>query len=149
MNHALEIKHLHGTETEHDGANRGETGADVRVRTSERANSNPCPPQEAVNNDATACKNSRMNVSHPEISVQNCTDSPTGTFYTGGIKLSRRCNMTNKRQIAAFDVMETLKEETVPGQAPSRPSRESAIGPSVAKGWLERKLQELRQEAGV
>jgi hypothetical protein len=32
------------------------TGADVRVRTSAGANSNPCPPQEAVNNNATACK---------------------------------------------------------------------------------------------
>jgi hypothetical protein len=56
--------------------------------------------------------------------------------------------MTDEQQID-FRLMETLKEETMPGQAPSRPSREAAIGPSVAKNWLERKLQELRQEAGV
>ena len=53
--------------------------------------------------------------------------------------------MTNEGQVA-LSVMENLKEETVPVRAPSR---ESAIAPSVAKDWLERKLQELRQEAGV
>jgi hypothetical protein len=52
---------------------------------------------------------------------------------------------TNERRIA-LRVMENLKEETVPVRAPSR---ESAIASSVAKDWLERKFQELRQEAGV
>lgn len=56
--------------------------------------------------------------------------------------------MTDEQQID-FRLIETLKEETVPGQAPLRPSRESAIASSVAKDWLERKFQELRQEAGV
>ena len=58
---------------------------------------------------------------------------------------------TNERQIA-LHVMGNLKEETVRGQAPSRPaapSWASTIGPSVAQDWLERKLQELKQEAGV
>ena len=53
--------------------------------------------------------------------------------------------MTNERQVA-LRVMENLKEETVPVRAPSR---ESEIDVSDHKEWLERKLQELRQEAGV
>ena len=53
--------------------------------------------------------------------------------------------MTNERQVA-LRVMENPKEETVPVRAPSR---ESAIDVSDHKEWLERKLQELRQEAGV
>jgi hypothetical protein len=53
--------------------------------------------------------------------------------------------MTNERQIA-LHVMENLKEKTAPVQAPSR---ESAIDASGQRDWLERKLQELRQEAGV
>jgi hypothetical protein len=65
--------------------------------------------------------------------------------YTGGTKLIRRCSMTNERQVA-LRVMENLKEETVPVRAPSR---ESAIDAPDQKEWLERKLQELRQEAGV
>ena len=52
---------------------------------------------------------------------------------------------TNERGIA-LRVMENLKEETVPVRAPSR---ESAIDAPDQKEWLERKLQELRQEAGV
>ena len=52
---------------------------------------------------------------------------------------------TNERQIT-LHVMENLKEKRVPSQAPSR---ESAIDASGQKDWLERKLQELRQEAGV
>lgn len=56
--------------------------------------------------------------------------------------------MTNERQIA-LPLMEDRKEETVTRQAPSRPSLESAIDASGQKDWLERKFQELRQEAGV
>ena len=52
---------------------------------------------------------------------------------------------TNERQIA-LRVMENLKEETVPVRDPSR---ESAIDVSGQRDWLERKFQELRQEAGV
>ena len=52
----------------------------------------------------------------------------------------------NERQIA-LRLMEKLKEETpMPVQAPWR---ESAIDASGQKDWLERKFQELRQEAGV
>jgi hypothetical protein len=53
--------------------------------------------------------------------------------------------MTNERQIAVH-VTEHLKEKTVSGPAPSR---ESSMDASDQKGWLERKFQELRQEAGV
>jgi hypothetical protein len=56
--------------------------------------------------------------------------------------------MTNEQQIA-LHVMEDRKEETVLRQAPSRPSRKCAIDASGQKDWLERKFQELRQEAGV
>jgi hypothetical protein len=56
--------------------------------------------------------------------------------------------MTDEQQIA-LRVIENLKQETVSGQAPLRPSRESAIDASCQKDWLERKFQELRQEAGV
>jgi hypothetical protein len=52
---------------------------------------------------------------------------------------------TNERQVA-LRVMENLKEETVPVRAASR---EPAIDASGRRDWLERKLQELRQEAGV
>jgi hypothetical protein len=51
----------------------------------------------------------------------------------------------NERQIA-LHVMENLKEKTAPGQPTSR---ESVIDVSGQKEWLERKFQELRQEAGV
>jgi hypothetical protein len=53
--------------------------------------------------------------------------------------------MTNERQIA-LRVMENLKEETMPVRGSSQ---ESAIDVSGQKEWLERKLQELRQRAGV
>jgi hypothetical protein len=52
--------------------------------------------------------------------------------------------MTNERQKA--HVKENLKEKTASGQAPSR---ESSMDASGQKDWLERKFQELRQEAGV
>jgi len=55
---------------------------------------------------------------------------------------------TDEQQIA-LHATENLKQGTAPAQAPSRTSRESAIDVSVQKQWLERKLQELRQEAGV
>jgi len=51
--------------------------------------------------------------------------------------------MTNERQ-KALHVKENLKEKTASGQAPSR---ESSMDASDQKGWLERKFQELRQEA--
>jgi hypothetical protein len=51
----------------------------------------------------------------------------------------------NERQIA-LHVMENLGEKTVPVKAPAR---ESAIDASGQRDWLERKLQELRKEAGV
>jgi hypothetical protein len=53
--------------------------------------------------------------------------------------------MTNERQ-KALHVKENLKEKTASGQAPSR---ESSMDASDQKGWLERKFQELRHEAGV
>jgi hypothetical protein len=43
-------------------------------------------------------------------------------------------------------VMENPGEKTVPVKAPAR---ESAIDASGQKDWFERKLQELRKEAGV
>jgi hypothetical protein len=53
--------------------------------------------------------------------------------------------MTNERQIA-LSLMETFKEKTVPGQLPMRESTTDASG---QRDWVERKFQELRQEAGV
>jgi hypothetical protein len=55
---------------------------------------------------------------------------------------------TNERQIAP-DGAENLKQETGPPQTPSRTSRESGIDVAGQKQWLERKLQELTQRAGV
>jgi len=52
---------------------------------------------------------------------------------------------TNERQIG-LHVMENLKEKTAPVGATSR---ESAIDVSGHRDWFERKLQELRKEAGV
>ncbi len=51
----------------------------------------------------------------------------------------------NERQIV-LHVMKNLKEKTVPVQVTSR---EPAIDVSGHRDWLERKLQELRKEAGV
>ena len=53
--------------------------------------------------------------------------------------------MTSERQ-KALHVTENLNEKTASGQAPSR---ESSMDASGQKEWLERKFQELRQEAGV
>ena len=50
----------------------------------------------------------------------------------------------NEPQIALHVI--NLKAKAASGQAPSR---ESAIDASGQKDWFERKLQELRKEAGV
>jgi hypothetical protein len=54
---------------------------------------------------------------------------------------------TNEQQIAS-DGAKNLKKETGP-QTPSRTGRESGIDVAGQKQWLERKLQELTQQAGV
>ena len=51
----------------------------------------------------------------------------------------------NERQIA-LHIVENLKEKTVPVQTAAR---ESAIDTSGQRDWLQRKLQELTQAAGV
>jgi hypothetical protein len=51
----------------------------------------------------------------------------------------------NERQIA-LHIVENLKEKTVPVQPGAQ---ESAIDASGQREWLERKLQELTQAAGV
>jgi hypothetical protein len=50
------------------------TGADVKVRTSARANNNPCPPPRS-RQQSDVRKDSKDACSHPDMSVQNSTDS--------------------------------------------------------------------------
>ena len=52
----------------------GEMKQHMRVRTSAGANSNPCPPQES-RQQSGGRKDLKDACSHPDMSVQNCTDS--------------------------------------------------------------------------
>ena len=101
----------------------------------------PAPRSRQQSDDR---ENSKVACSHPDMSVQNCTDSQIRLSLYWPDKLTRPCSLTtNERQIA-LSLMGTFKEKTVSGQPPSR---ESATDASGQRDWLGRTLKELRQEA--